>query len=285
MSYLERIAYCRRWDPDAYRPFMIEDATVGRVAHEFAGRLRAFPEVFGVSDRGVTVAPELADFESRSAAVAEVLRELERDGEVPHWRDEDYPVMRRWGEAPLMRMERAAVPRFGVRGFGVHLNGLVRGASGMSMWVAKRAPDKATAPGKLDHIVAGGQPYGLGVRENLIKECEEEAGIAPEVAARAVPVGAVSYRCERPEGLRDDVLFCYDLELPADFAPRNADGEVESFSLWPMDEVMARVRDTDDFKFNVNLVAIDLFIRRGFLAPDEPDYQAIWEGLRLPQEA
>ena len=152
---------------------------------------------------------------------------------------------------------------------------------GLKMWVGKRAADKETAPGKLDHIVAGGQPFGLGVRENLIKEAWEEAGIPAELAARAAATGAVSYRCERPEGLRDDVMFCYDLELPADFTPVNTDGEVESFALWPIEEVLARVRDTEDFKFNVNLVVIDLAIRLGLIAPDDTGYQEIWQGLRL----
>jgi hypothetical protein len=31
------------------------------------------------------------------------------------------------------------------------------------------------------------------------------------------------------------------------------------------------VRDTDDFKFNVNLVLIDLFIRQGLIAGAEAD--------------
>jgi hypothetical protein len=43
------------------------------------------------------------------------------------------------------------------------------------------------------------------------------------------------------------------------------DGEVESFALWPMDKVLNRVRDSDDFKFNVNLVLIDLLLRRGYI--------------------
>lgn len=29
-----------------------------------------------------------------------------------------------------------------------------------------------------------------------------------------------------PEGLKPDVLFCYDLELPRDFVPTPLDGEV-----------------------------------------------------------
>ena len=34
---------------------------------------------------------------------------------------------------------------------------------------------------------------------------------------------------ELPDGMRDDVLFLYDIETPADFTPRNTDGEIEDF--------------------------------------------------------
>jgi hypothetical protein len=76
---------------------------------------------------------------------------------------------------------------------------------------------------------------------------------------------------ERPEGLRRDVLHCYDLELPEDFVPQAADGEVEAFELWPIARVVEAVHDTDDFKFNVNLVLIDLFLRHGLVAGPEAD--------------
>ncbi len=46
MSYLDRIAVCTRWDPEAYRPFTIDGAALGRVTHGFARRLKAYPKVF-----------------------------------------------------------------------------------------------------------------------------------------------------------------------------------------------------------------------------------------------
>ena len=284
MSYLERVAECHRWVPDDYRPFAIDDLEVGRVHHRFARRLEAFPKAFDVSERAVSLVPELGSVEARSAAVGEALLRLKDEGAIPRWRDEIYPVVRRWDETPLMTMERAAVPLFGVRAYGVHMNGLVPGPDGLKLWVARRAKDKATAPGKLDHIVAGGQPHGIGIKDNLIKEAAEEASLPPALAARALPVGFVSYRCEREEGLRDDVLFCYDLELPADFVPVNTDREIESFWIWPIERVLETVRETDEFKFNVSLVLLDLAVRRGLLQPDEPDYEAIVDGLRLPAE-
>lgn len=70
------------------------------------------------------------------------------------------------------------------------------------------------------------QPHGLSCAENIVKECWEEAGIPQQLAAGAVPVGFVSYVSWSEEGLKPDVLFCYDLQLPADFVPVPQDGEV-----------------------------------------------------------
>jgi hypothetical protein len=99
---------------------------------------------------------------------------------------------------------------------------------------------------------------------------------------RAAPVGALFYRMETKAGLRDDVLFAFDLEVPADFIPRNTDGEIAEFHAMPAREAVARVRDGDDFKFNVNLVVIDFALRHGLITPDEPDYLDIVAGLRGP---
>ncbi|OYV37091.1 MAG: hypothetical protein B7Z81_06500 [Acidocella sp. 20-61-6] len=73
---------------------------------------------------------------------------------------------------------------------------------------------------------------------------------------------------EREEGLRRDVLFAYDLLLPEDFRPVPADGEVEHFELWPLPRVLEVMSASDDFKFNVNLVLIDLCLRQGLIAGD-----------------
>lgn len=281
MSFLDRIAPCHQWTPENYRPFIVGGLAVGRIAEPFAQRLAEHPRVFAVETGAVTLDGRLGDFTARSDAVAEVLEQLRGEGELPIWRNEFYPVLHRWGDDPLLQIERGAVPPFGVRGFGVHLNGYVRDpATGkLKMWVGKRSMSKPTGPGKLDHLAAGGQPHGIGLVENMIKECAEEADIPSALAETLVPVGIVTYRCERQEGLRDDVLYCFDLELPADFVPRNTDGEVEEFYLWPIEEVAERVRETEDFKFNCALVIIDFLIRHGLISPDEPDYMRLTEGL------
>ena len=279
MSLLDRIRECNAHDIGGFRPFEVAGTTVGWIRHAFAERLAGFADVFRVHARAVRLADDLADFRARTDAVEAVLRGFAEDGTIQGWRGEKYPVATSWGAPPLLQMERAAVPWFGVRAYGVHVNGYIRTADGISMWVARRARGKQTYPGMLDNMVAGGQPVGIGIRENLIKECAEEAAIPPELARRAVPVGAISYTYEGPEGLKPDVQFVYDLELPAEFLPRNTDGEVESFHLWPIERVAGIVAETQEFKFNCNLVVIDFLVRHGLIGPDHPDYLEIVRGL------
>jgi 8-oxo-dGTP pyrophosphatase MutT (NUDIX family) len=60
----------------------------------------------------------------------------------------------------------------------------------------------------------------------VAKECWEEAGIPAALAAAARPAGFVSYVSLSDEGLKPDVLMCFDLQLPPDFVPQAQDGEV-----------------------------------------------------------
>lgn len=280
MSFSDRIAACSVFDAARYVPLRVDGAEMGLIEQGFAETLRRFPQVFQVTGSAVRLHPSLGGFAERTAAVDGVLRELNREGHFLAWRDEPYPVGTGFAAPAAFTMERAATPRFGVRGYGVHLNGYVRRGKDLLMWVARRSLDKAMAPGKLDQIVAGGQPAGLSLRDNLVKECGEEAAMPPDLVAGARGVGAISYCTERAEGLRRDVEFIYDLELPADFVPVNTDGEVAAFELWPIERVAATVRDSDDFKFNCSLVAIDFLIRHGIIEPDHPEYQYLVHGLR-----
>lgn len=281
MAWLDHIAACNAHDIAEFRPLLVERRHVGWVRHDIARRLEGFPEVFRVSPDAVTLHPRLGTPDERSAAVDEVAHALHRECGTPRLRGERYPVAPRWGDPALMTMDRGVVSLFGVRAHGVHVNGLVRRADGLHLWIARRARDKSVAPGKLDNMVAGGQPAGLGLMENLIKEAAEEASIPAALAARAVPVGAVSYCLADEWGLKPDLMFCFDLEMPEDVVPTPHDGEAEGFHLLPFAEVARLVRETDEFKFNVNLVVMDALIRHGILHPEtEPDYAAIVLGLR-----
>ncbi len=244
-------------------PFRIAGARVGWVKPELAEALAAFPEIKIYHD-GVTL--------TDPTALQTIARALSDAGWY-RWRREAFDVRAEPGGPVLAQLDRGALPSFGVLAEGVHVNGLVERADGLHVWIARRAENKLLDPGKLDHLVAGGVPSGLGPAETLMKEAAEEAAIPAALASRAVPVSVISYAMERPEGLRRDRLYCYDLVVPEEFRPEAADGEVAGFELWPLPRVAETVRGTDAFKFNVNLVLIDLLLRRGLLA--EPEAAAV----------
>ena len=284
MSLLDRIRACTAHDPARLRPWRIAGTVAGWATPPVADLLDRRPGPLRLDGSGWRLDERLSGPEARAEALEEVTDRLIEAGLVRKRRNERYPVLAEWGAPLLATVDRGAAVALGIKSFGIHLNGVVETADGLLLWVAKRAADRALAPGKLDNIVAGGQPAGLSLAENVVKECAEAAGIPPELARQAVPAGALTYMMETAEGLRRDTLFVYDLALAPGFAPRNTDGEVESFERRPLAAVLERVHDTDDFKFNVALVIIDLAIRRGLIGPEEPDYLALCRGLREPTD-
>lgn len=255
-GFLRHIRGCNNATlPGERLPFLLREAQVGWVRPALAQALAGFPEV-ALADGKVV----LRD----AAALPNIARSLAAQGHY-RWRNEAFDVRATPDGPALAQIDRGAIPSFGVVAVGVHVNGLVPRPDGLHLWIARRAADKLLDPGKLDHITAGGVPAGLTPEQTLVKEAEEEAAIPAALARQACRRATISYAMERAEGLRRDLLYCFDLDLPEDFVPRAADGEVAGFELWPIARVFQTVRDTDEFKFNVNLVLIDLFLRQGLI--------------------
>lgn len=275
MSYLERAQLCNQYDLTDYRPFKVSDSAYGWIRHSFAGLLEEWPEVFDVQADAVSIVASLDDYQSRSEAVNRVVTELHKRGTIDTWVGEPYPVTRAFEEDPVFEMERSAVTYFGLLGFGIHMNGLVKTDEGVHVWVGKRALDKPFYPGKLDQMVAGGQPLGISVLNNLLKECAEEANIPAEIAKVAEPRGQIRYIMETSRGLDVSSIFLYDLWLDDNFEPENTDGEVDSFVLIPLGEVARLTDETDLFKDNCNLVNIDLLIRSGIITSEHQDFEKL----------
>lgn len=282
MDFLQHIRACNNYDAGHFLPFRIDGVVVGRLRPGFAENLRNWPSVFDVSQDGVELTAHLREFEERSAKIAEILTQLVEQGVITHLHGEQYVATAAGREQGLALIDRAAAPYFGIRAFGQHINGYVREGDSLKMWVARRALDRRNYPGRLDNIAAGGLPYGISLHENLLKECWEEAGIPPELAARARGVGTVTYSAETEKGFKPDTLYCYDLELPPEFTPESIDGEVGDFYLWPIEKVMKVVGQAGEFKLNCNLVVIDFLVRHGFLGPEREDYLDLVTGLHPP---
>ncbi len=269
-------------DLSQYRRLMVAKQHVGWVMPDFAVALARFPHVFHVDDKAVTLQPRLRSVNTRSEAVAEVLATLRAEGLVPGWRNEFYPVAQSFYTAPLLQMERAATVLFGTLSYGVNLNGFVGRGWAMKVWIAKRAETKPVDPGMMDLIVGGGQPMGISPWNNLMKECREEAGMPPDLAERAKPVGIITLLAVIKGHMRVGLQFNYDLELPESFRPRNIDGEVAEFLLVPVSELIDRLKSADDFSYDVAVVLVDFLIRHGFVGPTDPDFLDLIGELRRP---
>ncbi|MGB0684105.1 MAG: DUF4743 domain-containing protein [Magnetovibrionaceae bacterium] len=268
----------------AFVPWRAGGQVAGYVRPGIRDRLLQEQALFVEAGNGIALHPDV-DAQGpggRSAAIMPLVQVLHEEGLTQAWRDEPYAVMADLGSPLLMTVERAAVPLLGTIGLGVHINGYRRDPDGLKMWLGRRALDKPTGAGKLDQVVAGGQPYGITLADNIAKECAEEAGFDFLLAGSARPCGAVSYVTERKEGLRRDVLYVFDLEIPEGVIPENTDGEVEDFRLWPVEKVLETLETGDAFKFNCALVALDFLIRHGVISPEHPAYNQLLCGLHQP---
>ncbi|XP_046407687.1 uncharacterized protein YJR142W isoform X3 [Ischnura elegans] len=269
------------------RPFIVEGHQVGLVRPDVLAHLiSCYPDVFLVHADSVELNPAFRDHEERSAKVDAVLRECRSQNTfvtLKGWREEYYEVRHAFSAEPLLKMDRSATCLFGIKKYGVDINGYVNHPEkGLCIWLQRRSSTKQTWPGKLDNMVGGGLSVGYGILETAIKEAAEEASIPSELIQKLKPAGAVSFFFESEQGLFPNTEFVYDLELPLDFVPNNSDGEVESFELLSAKETLERIFSTD-FKTTSCPVVVDFLIRHGLVTPEnEPNYPQLIELLHVP---
>jgi 8-oxo-dGTP pyrophosphatase MutT (NUDIX family) len=262
---LPSIIAARRFDPAAHLPFFIGAERVGWIRRSDCALLRKWPDVFNIDASTVHLAATFSDLHSRSAALNAVIGMLAADGRIPGWRNETYAIRNAFDDAPLAFIERAASRFFGTMTYAVHLNGIVEyGDRAPQLWIARRSETKATDPGMLDNVVAGGIGWGIGVEETLAKECWEEAGMSADLAARAVRGRTAHVLQSLPEGTQAEQIFIFDVVLPADFSPRNQDGEVGEHRLARIDEV-ARWIEEGALTVDASLATLDCLLRRKWI--------------------
>ena len=120
---------------------------MGYFREEFATKLLLFKDVFEELGNGLTLSVRLKDFPTRTQAIDEVVKELILQGDLPNLRNEFYPVSTDFFKPPYFQLDRAAIPFFGVRAFGVHLNGFITNPDGSKyLWIARRAADRLVCP-------------------------------------------------------------------------------------------------------------------------------------------
>jgi isopentenyldiphosphate isomerase len=196
------------------------------------------------------------------------------------WRNELYPVFGL--KDRRVAMERSGSALFGIETRGVHCTAYTwattKSADGSStrelkFYVPRRSATKSTYPGMLDNSIAGGISSSETVWVSMLREAQEEGSLPYSIAARAKPVGTVSYihlRDSRAGGevglLQPEIEYCFDLELSEEEGLKPNDDEVAGFELMGLEEVWTRLCNAE-FKPNCGIVLIDLFIRWGLLRP------------------
>jgi 8-oxo-dGTP pyrophosphatase MutT (NUDIX family) len=192
-------------------------------------------------------------------------------GRLRGWRDEWYEVRAADGTPMGLRVERASARYWGLLTVAAHCNGHV----GDRLWIARRSLTKATDPGLLDNMVAGGVPAGQSPWQALLREGGEEAGLSPAQMASAVPGSVLRLERDVPEGVQREWLHVYDLELPAGVEPVNRDGEVAGFDCLPLPQALERI---GEMTVDAALATLDFAWRRGFIDPATKTASA-WEAV------
>jgi 8-oxo-dGTP pyrophosphatase MutT (NUDIX family) len=168
----------------------------------------------------------------RSESLQAVLQ-LARDQRLlTGWREERFSFWSADSALPdplrpaLFEVERSGFRFLGLLSHAVHVNGFLPDGR---LWCARRSLRKATDPGMLDNVTAGGLPSGESVQDCLRRELAEEAGLFRLQDHGCEAAGRVRTSRQEAEGLHDEYLHVFNLTLAADFEPVNQDGEVSEF--------------------------------------------------------
>ncbi|MBV8660294.1 MAG: DUF4743 domain-containing protein [Burkholderiales bacterium] len=202
----------------------VERDSGGWVSPEVAARMQA-SELFLPGKFGPVLRDDIGGPISKSQALQAFAINLREAGLVPNWRDELFDFVDEWGRIRFS-LERGAFRTLGLRSRAVHINGY---CGDDTIWIGRRSRQKQIDAGKLDNFAAGGIASFESPQDTLVRELAEEAGVPAALAMLARPAGIIHARRQEADGLHDEMLYCYDLELPPSFAPVNCDGEVAEF--------------------------------------------------------
>jgi 8-oxo-dGTP pyrophosphatase MutT (NUDIX family) len=268
------VAAARSHDLATRVPFYLRDprglgqsVEVGSVARAHLPALTRWRRWLQLDAQRVTLS---APLEALADALGAMNAALRAEGLIIAWRDEPFPLYSVAGEALGVSMERAATRFWGSLTVGAHCNGFVADDGGRPhrLWIARRAPTKATDPGMLDNLIGGGVPHGQTPRETVQREGWEEAGLRAEQMRGLQPGRVVRLLRDIPEGLQREWVYVYDLSLPEGTVPCNQDGEVAELTLHPVTDALALAAG-DEMTVDASLVTLDFALRHRLLPADD----------------
>ena len=234
----------RHTPPSGWVHWFCGDTLLGHIAPERAAWLVQHLAGCSLVSKGLEWRGMGLTQSQRSDALQGALLQAKAQGLLSGWRNERFSF---WHSdcldpdpqvAPLFSVERSGFRWLGMLSHAVHVNGFLPDGR---LWVARRSFSKATDPGMLDNVTAGGLPAGETVHDCLQRELAEEAGLFQLEGHLLEPAGQVRTSRLEAEGWHDEVLHVFNLTLPGAFVPVNQDGEVAEFMCLSAPETLARV--------------------------------------------
>lgn len=237
--------------PNGSRPLTVAGRVAGWITAKATSHLEGVPGIH-VEDEAVHITASPRHRMSLNTVLAQLAVALKDTGCLRGWRDELLDVI---GEGRrLAVIERAAVRPLGLLTKAVHLNAW---SPDGKLWIARRALSKSTDPGMWDTLVGGLAGAGESMDVSLLRESNEEAGLAPaDIEARS-PLRIILRMHRRlPEGYQVEDVLVSDCVLVESVAPRNLDGEVSDIQLVALDELWSMV-EAGEFTREAELVILE----------------------------
>lgn len=182
----------------------------------------------------------------RSQALQAFLVQQAAHGRLTGWRGEFFSW---WPDtpscpptldvAPFLCVERAGFRHLGLMSHAVHIHGFLPHGD---LWCGRRSNHKATDPGLLDNLAAGGLTAGESPLTTAVRELAEEASLHLSDPSRLRGAGVIRTQRLEPQGWHDEQLLVYALHLSEQETPINADGEVQEFLCLNPNEVVSRMQ-------------------------------------------
>jgi isopentenyldiphosphate isomerase len=180
----------------------------------------------------------------RSAQLQSAMLAARDRGLLTGWRDERFSFWHAECNTPdpqrpaFLNVERSGFRWLGMLSHAVHVNGF---SPDGRLWCGRRALNKATDPGMLDNVTAGGLPSGETAQTCLQRELAEEAGLFNLEGHVLQAAGSVRTSRIEPQGWHDESVLVFNLTLADTFIPVNQDGEVAEFMCLSAQQVLARM--------------------------------------------
>jgi 8-oxo-dGTP pyrophosphatase MutT (NUDIX family) len=204
----------------------LDDQPMGWVQSERAQQIAQFLPHCTFNSKGLNWSPGTINKEQRNLMFAQAGLQWKSQGWVHGWRDEFFDLLDQ-NNTCILSAERSLFQFAGMPSQAVHINGYhVNG----KMWCARRSPNKATHPHMWDNLSAGGLPTGEDIFDAAARELGEEAGIEVGLAQNIFLCGSVLTSRAEANGWHQELLWIFDLLIPANIKPHNTDGEVCEFA-------------------------------------------------------